>query len=454
MKVELIGKNLEKGGSAIEILIALTIFSLSASAIIMMTFGSESVILGAEKELSSLSSAKNILENARAIAKENFNAVNSTDKLLTNDLTPCKKLTRATEDKSELITILTDIKTFLAYGNDCYDEEPKGAWNALEIIGSLNIESDIEITHLDVKSKIIYVAAKSPILSKSDLFIINASDPENPTLVSSLDTGPGLNAIDVAGNIAYATSDNATNQLQIIDIGDIYNPSLIAYRSLPGVLESGSYPQGRSVFYYNKKIFIGTKETAGPEFHVFDVSDPLSPTWLGSKEITNNINAISARNDLAYLATSGNAREVLILNTVIFPMTQIGTFDAPGNEDGTTINMLGNKVYLGRKRSASNPDFIIIDIQNPALPIFLGSKNLGLKYSNEVKKVLTSGDFTFLAANDEKEFYACNIKNPENIPDCAILNSADKLSSLDYEDNLIYASTLNNDAIQIIKSNQ
>ena len=63
---------------------------------------------------------------------------------------------------------------------------------------------------------------------KPDFYIINAENPSNPTIISSLNTGPGLNAIEVAGPYVYVANSGTTAQLQIIDIHDRNTPILIS----------------------------------------------------------------------------------------------------------------------------------------------------------------------------------------------------------------------------------
>jgi len=175
----------------------------------------------------------------------------------------------------------------------------------------------------------------------------------------AINVGPGLNSIDVSEGIVYGAQKSTTTQVAIFDSSNL---SLIATSTLPGV--AGVRPEGWSIFYYDDRVYVGTKRTAGREFHVFDVKNPKNPRWLGSLEVNHNINNIVVRENLAFLATSGNVRDLIVLN-VADPqnMFQISSLDLPGGEDGRSLDLRGKTLYIGRFRStAGNPEFYIVDV--------------------------------------------------------------------------------------------
>ncbi len=173
-----------------------------------------------------------------------------------------------------------------------------------------------------------------------------------PGVMSYGYTGFGINKIDAIDGFAFAAQQSSTTQLAIIDISEQQNPLLIATSSLPNV--AGSRPEAVSIFYYDNKVYVGTKRTAGHEFHIFDVTNRSSPRWLGSREVNHNINDIEVRDGFAFLATSGNVRDLIVLDvhdpTHIFQKVEL---DLPGNEDGRSLLVVGNHIFLGRYKGTA-----------------------------------------------------------------------------------------------------
>ena len=117
-------------------------------------------------------------------------------------------------------------------------------------IGAGNMSTDIE-----VRNGIAYITADSSSSSASDFFIIDSTDPSSPSIISSLNTGPGLSSIEIAGHYAYVTNISSLNQLQIINIKDRTSPSITAILKLPlppDFSPASSTPPFASSIFYNE----------------------------------------------------------------------------------------------------------------------------------------------------------------------------------------------------------
>ncbi|MBI5401621.1 hypothetical protein HZB05_02210, partial [Candidatus Wolfebacteria bacterium] len=271
---------------------------------------------------------------------------------------------------------------------------------------------------------------------------------QNPTIVSNINTGDGLKAIDVAGHYAYVANKENDNQLQIIDVNNLNSPNLVASFKLPGASGVGS-----SIFYYNQKIYIGTKKATGPEFFIIDVTNPTSPISLGSKEINADVNGIYIKSNVAYLAVS-DEYELKIFN-VNNPaqITEIGSFDAPGDsEDGKSLDLVDDKLYLGRTvggNHTNHHELHILNVLNPSSVQNLGSKDLAA----DLNGIKIRDYLAFLATSDSnKEFQVWNVSNPADIIAWSSFNFPQVATSIDFEDNIVYVSIRSNDALRIITS--
>jgi len=139
-------------------------------------------------------------------------------------------------------------------------------------------------------------------------------------------------------------------------------------------------------------------------------------------------------------------------STIIF----VGLFDAPGNEDGESIYLIGNKLYLGRDRTpSSRKDFYILDISNPANPTEIGSKNLGLNTGTTVTGLGIVGGLAFVGLDDPTSgIQILNISNPFLIvthPVCTSLNFSLNTLAMDVENNSVFIVNGSNNEIRVIR---
>jgi hypothetical protein len=103
--------------------------------------------------------------------------------------------------------------------------------------------------------------------SNTGMFIYDISSPSQPTLLSQFEHANACDPVFVSGNRAYVTlrggtrCQNFTNQLEVVDISDIQNPSLVSTHAM-------SNPHGLSI--KNDKLYL-CDGAAG--LKVFDSSD-------------------------------------------------------------------------------------------------------------------------------------------------------------------------------------
>jgi Tfp pilus assembly protein PilV len=425
-----------RGFSTLEILIAFAILTLSMTAVIMVVFGNQSLAVDTETNVEALGKAQALLEQTRANARADFNSVNSTTTTETSgplfytktlavaDITQCKK--QATGIVSwqagsralsiSLITHLSDIAGALALGGDCPANPPSGDWsNPIE-------QATVDVgkaTGIDVGYTTAFVTLSDIPFSGPDLAIVDVTSGTTPVVMSKTDwnASPGFNAIDVATSTdgylyAYIARNATSKQLQIINVSSSTNPVLVASTTLPNM--TTGIP--RSIFYYSGRVYIGTQYLAcvgcpasqNNELHIFDVTDPTNPHWEDSIKINRNVNAVAVRNGLVYLATgSGSAGVHNPLKAFnIDPSSptykqQVGSFTATGNEQGTALFFIGNKLYLGLEKATSErPEFFILDISQPSSISTIASTTLNLSSSASVTGIRVAGRYAFLGISD------------------------------------------------------
>ena len=456
------------GQSTLEIIIALTLLTAGITSAVFVVFGGQSLSVDAEFANKAVRIAEAEIESAVLRARYDFTgitSISSTVGSFTKEVTvvavstSTKRVTSRVTWRTDplrlqevkLVTLVTDWRGEQSSGGDTGGGGLTGNWNNPRTLGSVDLGAGISATDLDAVSKMVYMTGTASAASKSDFFIVNATDGENPYIVSNINTtNQGLQAIDVAGNYAYAANNNSADnkQLQVIDITDKANPSLLAEYTLPGATEDGI-----SIFYSNSKVYVGVEKNSGPEFFVVDVSTPSVPVSLGSKEIGDDVNEIHVSGNTAYIATP-DAEELKILD-VSNPVNivVINDYSLTGTcEDGMSLYLTGIKLYFGRTDGCGHTNhhkFNILDISNSSSVQSLGSTNIGA----DVNGIVVRDNLAFIVTNDaNKEFQVWDISNPSNITNVSNFNFPQIGTGIDYEENLVYVAVRSNDALRIITS--
>ena len=262
-----------------------------------------------------------------------------------------------------------------------------------------------------------------------------------PTFISlsSVNLNSTISALDGIKDFVFLAGSLGHDQLQVVSTQNIFHPLLTSSLSLPGV--AGSFPGATSIRYFNQKIYIGTHRTAGRELHIYAFSTS-SPLWLGSIELNHNINMIAIKEPYAFLATSGNTKDLIILN-IHDPKSiqQISSLALPGTEDAISLALIGDTLYMGRKRSLkpSEPDFIAISIADPNNPKVIAARIL----QKDVIGIRVYDTLVFLATKTSTS--SVNILSRFDLTDIQKYSVSGTMLDLDYEKNTL--SILGNTSI-------
>lgn len=167
----------------------------------------------------------------------------------------------------------------------------------------LPINPLLPLTDLQVRDGIAYVSVDSSTASDPDLFVIDFKDRNNPKVLSSINTGPGIASFAIAGQRIYAAASTAA-QLHVIRTDSLNILALESKYKLPPPYATATEPMASSIFFDKNKIYLGTEKWDGDEFSIIDVSNPLAPIKTGGLETGSKVNDIFVRDNLAYVADS------------------------------------------------------------------------------------------------------------------------------------------------------
>ncbi|MDE1975052.1 MAG: hypothetical protein KGI49_00880 [Patescibacteria group bacterium] len=214
----------------------------------------------------------------------------------------------------------------------------------------LPIDPLLPLTDIEVRDGIAYVSADSSRSSDPDIMSFDISDPERPRLLSSLDTGPGISSISVAGRYIYAAASSASYQLHTIKLESRSSMSMASRYRLPLPQASTTPGVGSAISYAAGKAYIGTEKWDGDEFSIIDVSDPEHPGKIGGYEIGSKVNDILIDGKEAFVAASGIGQLMELDIGEPSDPTLSASFSPSGwqRQDGKALYTFEGSLALGR----------------------------------------------------------------------------------------------------------
>ncbi|MCU0653166.1 MAG: hypothetical protein MUD10_02810 [Candidatus Pacebacteria bacterium] len=316
----------QKGFSALEILIAMFLLVLTLTAVVALSFGSQTMIADSRSNNEALDIAKGLLEKSQADSRKDFNLVNPVGQVSDADGFTYRVDVEQTDYFAKLITAVVEFpEDTVRYGATALsvlvtnynnavggdtgssvmlpdaahwtDPEQKNTFSNFSSL--TGVADNYPITDVDAyRGKLYVTVGKTSATTTPTFFVfnINVNNPDDPKLeaLGNLDNDPtrltGLNAVAVAQDpstgIAYAyvaSASNVNKQLQIIDVSA--NPP-----QLVKSVEATGHAHGNSIFYKNGYIFLGLKAASStPEFSIIDVRKPLLAGEVGHWPVTGGL---------------------------------------------------------------------------------------------------------------------------------------------------------------------
>ncbi len=450
-----------KGQITLEIIISLFILVVSMSAAIMVSFGSQSMTLDTETSNQALYISQQGLETYRSLSRQNFDSlVNSSttediylkEIIVENVDSYTKKLTSRVSweieplrpEKVELVTLVTDKQAAIETGGDGGGSDPTGDWQEPRTLASVDVGAGNEATDVDVFGNTVYVSTQASSKSKPDIHAYNVSNPASPSLLNSLDVDAyALVSIDYNNDYVYGASTGVIPDLKVVDA---HNPANLSLASEFNVI---TFVNAKSVLKINTTVYLGVQKSAvAGEFFAIDATNPLAPSQIDVFEINGDVNKISVKNNLAYIATSRDDRELFILN-VANPadIKEAGYLNISGSADANSVFVQNaSLVFLG----AGNV-FYVLNATDPLHVSIIGSLDVG----GIINDIYVAGNLAFLAtSNSNKEFQVINVSNPASPTLYSSFNFPQVATGIDYENNIVYVSVRSNDGLRIITSGQ
>ncbi len=227
------------------------------------------------------------------------------------------------------------------------------------------------------------------------LSLADTSELGIPTLVWPSELW-SYGAIFVSGNYLYMGINALLGNyyLKIFDVTDPYNPILMgASSNLPDMILG---------IFVNENYAYLADEGAG--LIIIDVSNPASPTIVGSYNTPNSARDVFVRGNAAYVADSWTGLLIINVSDPAAP-TLVGSYDTPCCAEDVFIS--GDYAYV------ANDDYglYVIDVSNPSAPTLTGSVDTPCR----AWSLVVSGNYAYVA--DESMVCASslqiiNVSNP------------------------------------------
>jgi hypothetical protein len=205
------------------------------------------------------------------------------------------------------------------------------------------------------------------------LRIVDVSDPASPFLAGFYNTPVRARSVCVSGNYAFVADDS--NGLQIYNITDPTTPTLAGIFSA-----SVSY----DVAVYGNYAYVAI----GPSgLRVADISNPASPFLAGTNASCQPY-CVMVHGD--YLLTSNGPSNSLSFLDISDPASPSVVGSCATAAEVFRIDIAGDYAYVGSKAG-----LLVVDIEDPADPSIAATYDAG----HWVRDVFVSGDFAYITVD-------------------------------------------------------
>jgi hypothetical protein len=236
-----------------------------------------------------------------------------------------------------------------------------------------------------VQDSFAYVADRSRITA------VNVSDPANPWVVGSVNSGPPIAALGLCAqdSVVYCNLTALGGSFITISVADPESLYLLGECVVPTA--SGEDPTG--VVTIDSMTFLANGDDG---LTIIDVSDPSSPTIIDSFNTPGYALDLCIRDTLAFIADYDSLQVIGVADpTNPYRVGAVGTdyIECYG------ISVKGDYAYLGR----SNGEFgrlEVVSITDPSSPQVVAS----VGFVGYAPDVCLSGDYAYLSAADYVPF--------------------------------------------------
>ena len=233
--------------------------------------------------------------------------------------------------------------------------------------------------------------------------------------------------------------------------------------SVVGSFNATNSPNANDIFVLGQYAYLVTSNNSGsaPEFYILNIASTTSPILMGSLDVGSTVNKIFILRDKAYLVTTKDAQEFVVVDIADKLHPQIlSSYDIPGTADGLSIFVTGQRfydpynsndvyvpsitAYVGTENNTTGgrKEFYAFNVTNPSSISLLGSYEV----SAHVRDIVIVRRWAFLATTNHKEFLILDVSSPSAMIETASYDLPTNANAVAYSHGKAYVVTNNNAA--------
>jgi len=410
-------KKFPNGQSLIEVLLAMTIFTVGLSVIWVMYLNALNTGRANAERASGNQLALEGIEALRAIRDDNFSSLsNGTWGLTTTGgrwalssasdtqgfYTRQVEISLLDADRAAVTTTVTwnftptdqASTTFATILTNWRKITPDAPWTDPVVVTSTRTIAGI--TSMFIKDNRLYITT-AVTHDDSWLLIYDITNETNPVLLSQLSLDEELYAVRVTGDTAYlGAGGHNPSEIDIVDVASSTHPvaegtiKITGSEDIHGLAISGNLlhvvrgPQGGQATYF-----------------IYDITDPPHPVRLGGLNLGGGGYDVVVKDGsppFAFITSGNNLQEFQIVNTSNPANLAVGgSADMVGLEDAQVLAVTGTTALVGSASRNSAPEFYVYNIANPLAPSALSTMEIGADINAIALKVPVNGENNNLA---------------------------------------------------------
>lgn len=408
----------QNGFSTLEMLIAMAILITALTAVMLVSFGNQSLLSDSQTSAEALSLAQGLLENEQALARQDFKLVVPTSTTVTlGPLTYTENVSVQTQPDY----FTKNVKATITWSGD-HNRVETTALSAVVTNFNNAVGGDTCDSVLTPSAD----AWKNPQIKNSVTSLASLANISGTYPINDLDAYQGRLYVAVG-----STANKTDPTFFVFDTNKLINNLA---NSLIGSLDNN----GSSVGTGGLAAVAVATSTSQNYAYVASAYGASFNTATGA--CSNNNGANLACGQLQVIDVSGPTPQVKY--TFEMPVAS-GVVGSSGSAVGNSIFYSNGYVYLGLTKTSSGPEFNIIDVHNPLNPQWVGSYQVGYN----INAIYVSNGYAYLAhptdssASNQEQVTVLDVStpsSPKRIGDYHAPDNQGNGKSLDLVGNTLY----------------
>jgi hypothetical protein len=315
-------------------------------------------------------------------------------------------------------------------------------WKSPQVIAMASLSGSSTATAIKISGEFAYIAANSPKAIDPDLYIFDISDPSQPLLVTTLNTGPGLNDLELSWPYLYLANTSINSQLQVVDVNNAESPILKGSYKLPGEYKDEGFI-GNTLAIYGNTLAIGTKKSDNNELHFYNIENPENIIYKSSFEINTLVNSILLRDKKAYVATAlSEELKILDISNIEQPGYLSG-YNGPSSLVSAKSLYYLDELYLGR---TSGLEELTILSTASSTPRVISTSTL----KTTIERIFAREGFLFLATSSLVEQFQIWKRSLDVLEKISSLTLSGRALDMDCVDETFFVVTNSSPTLYVI----